>query len=153
VLGAKGFLSPSAELLLFLADRAQHVSDTILPALKKGQVVISDRFGDSTLAYQGGGRGFPRAQVEALNRFATGPLKPKLTLLFDLKASQGLGRAKKRGPADRMEKAGAAFHARVRAAFLAIARREPKRVKVIQVDGKTPAQVRDEAMMHLKRHL
>jgi dTMP kinase len=153
LLGAKGYLSPPAELLLFLADRAQHVKDTIEPALKKGQVVICDRFGDSTLAYQGGGRGFKAATIEALNRFATGGLQPKLTLLFDLKAPHGLKRAKKRGAADRMESAGAGFHARVRAEFLKLARRDAKRIKVIRVAGKTREEIRDEAMGHLKRHL
>jgi len=153
VLGAKGFLSPAAELLLFLADRAQHVKDTLEPALKKGQVVICDRFGDSTLAYQGAGRGFKRDELRRLNRFATGGLKPDLTLLFDLAAPHGLRRAKRRGSADRMEKAGAAFHARVRAEFLALARSEPGRIKVIRVAGKAPEAVRDEAMGHIARHL
>lgn len=153
VLGAKGYLSPSAELLLFLADRAQHVNDTILPALAQGQVVLCDRFSDSTLAYQGGGRGFKLEQLEPLNRFATGGLKPDLTLLFDLKESVGLGRAIKRGAADRMEKAGGKFHARVRAVFLRLAKKEPRRIKVLRVAGKSPDEVKDEAMTHIQRLL
>ena len=153
VLGSKRELSPAAELLLFLADRAQHVSDTLLPALKAGKVVLCDRYSDSTLAYQGGGRGFKPATVAGLNHFAAGGLKPDLTLLFDLAAPHGLTRAKKRGTADRMERAGAKFHARVRKAFLVLARREPRRIKVIQVSGKSPEQVRDEAWAIIQKAL
>jgi dTMP kinase len=154
VLGAKGFLSPSCELLLFLADRAQHVTDTIEPALKQGKVVICDRFGDSTLAYQGGGRGFSLAQLGLLNRFATGGLKPQLTLLFDLGAQRRRRLRLARGnKPDRMEREGEAFQKRVRAAFLRLAKRDPRRIKLIAIGGKTPAQVRDLGMAQLKRLL
>jgi dTMP kinase len=153
VLGAKGFLGPAAELLLFLADRAQHVADSIRPALDKGWVVISDRYSDSTLAYQGAGRGFPLARLKELNRFATGGLSPRLTLLLDLDAPHGLRRAAKRSGRDRMERSGAAFHARVRRAFLGLAKAEPGRIKVIKVSGLSKAQVLEAAFQHVKRVL
>jgi dTMP kinase len=153
VLGAKGYLSPHAELLLFLADRAQHVKDTIEAALKKGQIVICDRFGDSTVAYQGGGRGFGILRLEALNRFASGGLSPDLTLLFDLKPGQGLSRARRRGAADRMEKAGREFHRRVRMAFLSLAKRHPRRIKLIRVAGRATGEIKNEAMAYIRRHL
>jgi dTMP kinase len=153
VLETRGRLSPGAELLLFLADRAQHVVDSIEPALSKGQIVLCDRFGDSTLAYQGGGRGFSMAQVEALNHFATGGLKPRLTLLFDLGPRQSLGRARRRSGADRIERAGEAFHARVRSAFLRLAKKEPRRIKRVEVASKSRLEVRDEAMKHISELL
>ena len=152
VLDAKGALGPSAELLLFLADRAQHVQDTLKPALDSGALVLCDRYSDSTLAYQGGGRGFARPLLESLNHFASGGLKPDLTLLFDLDAPRGLKRATRSG-ADRMEAAGLKFHARVRAEFLWLAKRQPRRIKVIQVKGKSRSEVQAEAWAHLERLL
>jgi dTMP kinase len=154
VLGAKGHLCPEAELLLFLADRAQHVRDTLLPALKQGKIVLCDRYEDSTLAYQGGGRGFRQSQVAMLNRFATGGLKPKVTLLFDLDGPSRLRMRQERGRRpDRMETLGEDFQQRVRLAFLGLARKNPGRIKVIPVQGRTPLQVRDAAMGHLRRYL
>jgi dTMP kinase len=152
VLDAKGRLSPEAELLLFLADRAQHVGDTLLPALKAGHVVLCDRYSDSTFAYQGGGRGFGRAILKALNHFASGGLKPDLTLLFDLDAPRGLKRAT-RNSKDRMEAAGLKFHKRVRLEFIKLARREPRRVKLITVGNKTRQQIQAEAWAHVARVL
>lgn len=147
-------LSDRAELLLFEAARAQHVADTIVPALKKGAVVLCDRFTDSTLAYQGAGRALRRADVEWLNRFATAGLTPDLTLVFDLGASEGLRRAKKlKGRADRMEQADLAFHRRVRAAFLALARSASRRVKRIDVTGKSPEAVAAEGLALIKKRL
>jgi dTMP kinase len=147
-------LTDRAELLLFEAARAQHVADTILPALKVGAVVLCDRFSDSTLAYQGAGRALKRADVEWLNRFATAGLAPDLTLVFDLGSAEGLRRAKRlKGSADRMEQADLAFHRRVRAAFLALARSAPRRVKRLAVDGKTPEAVAAEGLALISKKL
>lgn len=150
LLDAKGSLAPATELLLFLADRAQHVADTLLPALKQGKVVLCDRYVDSTLAYQGAGRGFSSKALAELNRFATGGLKPLCTLLFDLEAGGGLKRATQRRAKDRMEAAGAAFHRRVRQGFLRLARAEKRRFRVIRVAGKSRAEVLSEGLELLK---
>lgn len=125
--------APDAELLLFLADRADHVAKVIRPALERGEVVLCDRYADSTFAYQGGGRGLPMERLRRLNREATGGLGPRLTFLMDLPVEVGLVRAGKRegGKKDRMEKEHLAFHRRVRAAFLRFAKAEPKRFKVL----------------------
>jgi len=145
-------LTPKAELLLFEASRAQHVHDTILPAFKAGKVVICDRFVDSTLAYQAGGRGLNAREVARLNEQATGGLKPDLTLLFDMAETEGLRRAKvaKNDTSDRMEALGQAFHARVRAAFLGLARKESGRIKLISVAGKTPEEVFAAGLAYLE---
>jgi dTMP kinase len=125
--------SPEAELLLFLADRADHVASVIRPALERGEVVLCDRYADSTLAYQGGGRGLSMARLRRLNREATGNLQPHLTFLMDLPAEKGLLRAGKRegGKKDRMESEHLAFHRRVRATFRDLAKRDTKRFRVL----------------------
>ena len=140
-------LRPSAELLLFEAARAQHVADTIAPALAKGAVVLCDRFTDSTTAYQGAGRAVDGKAVAWLNRFAGQGLAPDLTLLYDLGSRQGLERARKaKGRRDRMEEADLAFHARVRSRFLRLAKEEPRRVKLLRVDGQTPQAVAEAGL-------
>lgn len=128
-----------AELLLYEASRAQLVAEVIEPGLAARQVVLCDRFADSTVAYQGGGRGLPTPDVEAANEAATGGLAPDLTLLFDVDVTVGLERATRQG-ADRLESEGVVFHERVRAAFLDIARRNRDRVVVIDGSG-TPEAV------------
>jgi dTMP kinase len=130
-------MGANAEMLLYLAARAQNVEQIIAPALHQGQIVICDRFSDATTAYQGGGRAIPSAMVAALGRFATGGLKPDLTLFFDLSPEAGfhrLGRRPRRR-LDRLEVERAAFYRRVRRAYLAIAEREPRRVKRIPAAG------------------
>ncbi len=130
-------LTPETELFLFLADRAQHVREVILPALRKGQIVLCDRYTDSTLAYQGGGRGFDLNVLEMMNRAASGGLKPDLTVLFDLPVEIGLRRALGRGKGkDRMEREKLQFHRRVRQVFLKIAKKEKKRVVVVEAGRK-----------------
>lgn len=147
-------LTDRTELLLFEAARAQHVADTIVPALAKGKVVLCDRFTDSTVAYQGAGRALKRGEVAWLNRFATAGLKPHLTLVYDRDAAEGVRRSKHAsGKADRMEKAGQSFHARVRAAFKRMAAAEPRRIKRIVVDGKTPKSVADEGLALILKKL
>lgn len=127
-------LAPPAELLLMLADRAQHIHEVILPGLQAGGVVLCDRYADSTTAYQGHGRGFDLAEIARLNAFVCAACRPKLTFVLDLPVAVGMQRAHaRRGAAavDHFEAASGAFHERVRAGFLAIARAEPERVCLI----------------------
>lgn len=126
---------PEAELLLFLAARAQHVRDLIQPALSQGHIVVCERFSDSTYAYQVGGRGLPAAFVRSANRFATGGLKPDLTLLYDLPPATGLRRAyrAKQGH-DRMESAARSFQTGVRKGYRQLAAWEPQRIKILRGD-------------------
>lgn len=127
-------MQPAAELFLYLASRAEHVARVIVPRLEAGEVVISDRFGDASVAYQGGGRGLGTDTVEALNQVATGGVKPDVTFLMDLDPSEGLDRlVRGRGEhsRDRMESEVLEFHKRVREAYLQSSRREPERFVVI----------------------
>jgi dTMP kinase len=127
-------LAPGAEVLLMLADRAQHVQDVIAPGLRANKIVISDRFVDSTTAYQGYGRGMDLDLLARLNTFACGGYIPKLTLLLDVPVAEGLRRAQQRRGgtvADHFEAESVAFHERVRTGFLEVARIEPQRVYVI----------------------
>jgi dTMP kinase len=128
-------LATGAELLLMLADRAQHVEEVIAPALRAGKVVISDRFADSTMAYQGHGRGIEHDLLLRLNAFACGGYVPALTILLDLPVEEGLRRANKRRGAtetvDHFEAESTTFHGRVQQGFLAVAQAEPQRVRVV----------------------
>jgi len=133
---AHGEMSPIAELLLYQASRAQHVSERIRPALESGTIVVCDRFYDSTTAYQGAGRGLPRQDLKRLHTLATGGLSPDLTILIDLDAETGLTRVKNVRESDRMEQESLAFHNRVREGFLKLADQETERIKV--VDGGPP---------------
>lgn len=121
--------APLAELLLFAADRAQHVVEVIAPALAAGRVVVCDRFADSTLAYQGYGRGLDLDLVRRLNEAATGGLRPDLTLLLDLPPEVGLAREGEQ--LDVTGREPLAFHERVREGFLALAKAEPELFVVI----------------------
>jgi dTMP kinase len=123
-----------AELLLFLADRAQHVGEVIGPALLAGKTVICDRFADSTLAYQGYGRGLSLERIRILSKAALGDLAPDLTLLFDIAVDAGLARVGRRGAGDRFESEHVAFHERVREGFRQLAAEEPQRFVVIDAD-------------------
>ncbi len=128
-------LCVAAELLLVLADRAQHLREKLRPALEAGEIVISDRYTDSTTAYQGHGRGFDLALIAELNRVASDGLKPDLTIVLDCAAEIGLTRTRARVQAsrgyDRFEGEQLDFHRRVREGFLTIARSEPARVTVV----------------------
>lgn len=129
LLNYDGEVSPVAESFLFLADRAQHIDCIIKPALKKGIIVLCDRHTDSTLAYQGYGRGLDLEEIRKLNKIATSGLTPDLTIVLDvdIETSQARVGTEK----DRMESAGIEFFQRVRNGFLEIAKQEPERVKVI----------------------
>lgn len=125
-------LTGLAELFLYCADRTQHVTEVIAPALERGDVVVCDRFSDSTLAYQGHGRGLDLGVVRALDAHARAGLAPALTFLLDCPVDVGLARARARSAAsDRFEQEAIAFHERIRRGFLAIAAAEPERVVVI----------------------
>lgn len=132
-------VSPLAELLLFAADRAQHVELLIKPALEEGKIVISDRYADATFAYQGAGRGFPEKMVSQIIKIATSGLKPDLTLFFDVAIEKALMRTASRDEAgerkNRMDLETTEFYSRVREAYLKIAAKEKKRFKVINGNG------------------
>ncbi len=124
-------LCSQAELLIYEAARAQIVAQVIAPALKRGAIVLCDRFYDSTIAYQAYGRGLSRAFIDAANAFACQGVEPQRTILMvSATAEEGLSRATKAG-ADRLEREGIDFHARVNQAFLDIAREQPERVRVV----------------------
>jgi dTMP kinase len=136
---------PETELLLFLAARAQHVRGVIRPALAAGEVIICDRFTDATLAYQGGGRAADSDAIRRLNDYATGGLQPDRTFLLDLPVQEGIGRARKRQGKfgiDRIELEGSGFLEKVRAEYLAIADKEPKRVRVLDATSAPEALAR-----------
>ncbi len=139
-------LSSRAEALLYAADRAQHVHEVLRPALAAGEVVVTDRYVDSSLAYQGVGRTIPVDDVRAVSRWATEGLLPDLTLLLDLPPEVGLARARGRSAADRLEAESLDFHQRVRATFLALAAAEPARYLVLdalQTPDELAAVIRD----------
>lgn len=125
------FPTKRAELLLYLADRAQHVEEMILPALSQGKVVLCDRFNDSTLAYQGAGRSLDQEILKSFCVFAASNLVPDLTLFLDLDPEIGLLRAERGNGLDRLEKEDLSFHRKVREAFLSFSQKEPERFHVI----------------------
>lgn len=144
LLDAHEEVDPLTELLVFAADRAQHVRRKLIPALETGAVVISDRYADATVAYQGAGRGFPPELISQIVQLATGGLKPDLTLLFDVSINESTHRttrrstgknAAARGARDRLDIEAAEFHARVRDAYLVLAAADPQRFEVIDTSG------------------
>jgi len=128
-----GELAHKTEFLLYAADKAEHVETLVRPALARGQVVITDRYVDSTLAYQGAGRSLDVADLEEVSRWATGDLRPHLTVVLDLEPEEGLGRFEGR---DRIEGEGLEFHQRVRRSFLELAGRHPDHYLVL--DARAP---------------
>jgi len=139
-------LDPRAELFLFEAARAQHVAEVIRPALERGEVVICDRFSDSSLAYQGHGRGLSLSHVRVANRIATQGLVPDLTILLNVSVHLGLTRKEGEAAPDRIGHEGPDFHERVRRGYLAIAAKEPERFLV--VDGTLPAEEITQRIWH-----
>ncbi|MFF5234326.1 dTMP kinase [Dactylosporangium sp. NPDC000521] len=144
-------VTPRAEALLYAADRAHHVASVVRPALTRGAVVVSDRYVDSSLAYQGAGRTLPVDEVSWLSKWATGGLKPDLVVLLDLEPSIGLARAGRRGDADRLESESLAFHERVRYAFLDLAAADPSRYLVL--DASMPPEALAAGVLQRVRHL
>jgi dTMP kinase len=133
-------LAPLAELALMYAARAQHLQEVIRPALAKGEVVVSDRYNDASLAYQGHGRKLGEETVRAFDRMICARTQPDLTIVLDLPPRVSLKRAqgresRRKSNQERFELQGMRFHKRVRDAYLAIARKEPRRVKVVQANG------------------
>jgi dTMP kinase len=131
-------VDPLAELLVFAADRAHHVRTLLLPALETNQIVLSDRYADATVAYQGAGRGFEPKLIQDIVQLATGGLRPNLTLLFDLSVAESAVRTRRRlasKNSDRLDSEDAEFHTRVRNAYLEIAKAEPERFRVIDARG------------------
>lgn len=125
-------IAPETEAWLILAARRQHVDHVIRPALARGMAVVCDRFSDSTMAYQGYGRGLDLRVLRTMNNWATGRLAPQLTLLFDVPVPVGLRRRRSRGTTqNRLDRETEQFHRKVRAGFHALARREPRRIMVI----------------------
>ena len=124
-------MSNTTELLLYQAARAQHVAERIHPALERGEVVICDRFFDSTTAYQGAGRGLATDELDALHTLTTSGLSPDRTYLFDLPVEEGMFRIAGTRQTDRIERESVAFHERVRQGFLALARANAERILVI----------------------
>ena len=129
LLNYDGEVSPQCESFLFLADRAQHIDCIIKHALKEGKIILCDRHTDSTVAYQGYGRGLDLERINMLNDIATGGLKPDLTIVFDVDVETSMQRVGKEK--DRMESAGVEFFNKVREGYLKIAENDPERVKVI----------------------
>lgn len=139
-------VDPKTELFLYLASRAQHIREIIHPALREGKVVLCDRFTDATLVYQGKGRGLPDKEVARMARYAAqsegskgSPLKPDLTLLLDIEVKVGMTRVKGRQEINRIDKETFQFHESVRRGYLSLAKRNPRRIHVINTDTKLEA--------------
>jgi dTMP kinase len=150
LLDVKEQVDPLAELLVFAADRAHHVRTLLLPALAANQIVLSDRYADATVAYQGAGRGFAPDLIKEIVQLATDGLTPALTLLFDLSVAESAVRTRRRTAArhsDRLDSEDVEFHTRVRNAYLEIAKANPDRVRVIDAHGSV--QETHEAVMDI----
>ena len=130
LLNYDGEVSPNCESFLFLADRAQHIDTIIKPAIERGEIVLCDRHTDSTVAYQGYGRGVDLERIHLLNNIATSGMKPDLTFIFDIDIETSMSRVGKEQ--DRMESAGIEFFKRTREGYLEIAKNEPDRVKLLK---------------------
>jgi dTMP kinase len=143
---ATGELSDRTEVLLYAADKAEHVDTVVLPALARGEVVITDRYVDSTLAYQGAGRTLATDEVERVARWATRDLRPHLTVVLDVDPEHGFGRFAER---DRIEGESPEFHQRVRAAFVEMAAADPDHYLVIDA-GRSAADIADEVLARVE---
>ncbi|MDJ0805492.1 MAG: dTMP kinase [Gammaproteobacteria bacterium] len=145
-------MADETELLLMFAARAEHLQEKILPALQAGSWVLCDRFTDASYAYQGGGRGISYQRIGMLEEFVQGNLRPDLTLLLDLPVETGLQRAGKRSDPDRFESETRDFFTKVRDTYLAIAREDPERVKVIDASPSLE-QVQGQLQATLTRYM
>ena len=145
-------MSPLCETLLYMASRAQLVSEAVKPYLQKGGIVLCDRWLDATVAYQGHAGGIDTHWIETLGRVATQGVTPKLTLYLDLPVKVGLARAVKRNAIDRMEKKRTQFHEKVRQGFLAIAKKEARRFRRIAVQEEDSVSAVHEKILNEIRH-
>lgn len=144
------YLNAKTELFLFLADRAQHVTEVLQPAIKSGKIVLSDRYIDSTIVYQGYGRGFDLKLLKQFNEMATDGLRPDLTILLDIDPRIGLQRQQKK---DRLDQESLEFHQKVRQGFLDETKQEPERWKVIDASlslEEVSSQVYEIILKHIK---
>jgi len=150
-------LAPTTELMLFLADRAQHVEKLIRPSLTKGLHVVCDRYVDSTRVYQGVSRGIGRSKLDPMLEFVTGGLMPDLTFIFDIPPEVGLERAKaKTGGGDRLEREAMDFHLRVRQGFLKLAGSLAEQGRIVLIDAappKTKESIHAEVINHISKRL
>ncbi len=151
LLDVSSAISPEVEMLLMLADRKDHIETIILPALNKNTWVVSDRYMDSTIAYQGGGRKINMDNILSISKVLKIP-QPSLTILFDLPVEIALKRAAERSSLDRFEREPLEFHQRIRDAYLELARQEPERIKVID-SSKTPVEVESQLLNVLKENI
>lgn len=146
---ANRLLDPTAELLLYAASRAQHLREVIRPALDAGRVVLCDRFSDATLAYQGHGRGLSIDTIRELDTIVTAGLRPRLTILLDIDAATGVGRARGRNTIQglhgeaRFENEEIAFHNRVRDGYLDLAKEDPGRIRIVDA-ARTPEAIQED---------
>lgn len=153
-------LAPLAELSLMYAARAQHLEEVVRPALARREIVVSDRFNDASMAYQGYGRRLGLATVRGIDQIVCGATQPDLTMLLDLSPHRALARARRREAKQkskhgRFEVQGLGFHERVRHGYLSIARQDPERVKVIKADqsvAEVQAEIRTQVVLFLKKH-
>ncbi|HLF18770.1 MAG TPA: dTMP kinase [Candidatus Omnitrophota bacterium] len=143
-------MGKECETFLYMAARAQLVAEVIRPALQKGKIILCDRFLDSTLAYQGYGCGVDLALIKKMGAFATQGITPDLTLVFDIEPQTGLSRIHRKK--DRIERRKLSYHQKVRRGYLTIARQEPKRVKVIKVNG-SPEIIHAKVKAYIERLL
>lgn len=141
-------MDPWTELFLYEAARAEHLAKTVRPALSRGEIVLCDRFTDSTLAYQAHARGLPWKEVQALNRAATRGLKPDLTVLLDIDPAVGLARASDR---NRFEEEGLVFQKKVRQGFLKSRKESPRRWYVLKVGAKNPGELAELVVKELRK--
>lgn len=141
--GHHQLIQERAELLLYAADRAQHVEQVLKPHLEKGAIILCDRYTDSTLAYQGYGRGLSLTLIEQLNQIATGGLKSDSTIWLDVDVEIGLARARQRAASDRMEQAGLEFHRRVQQGYSELAKAYPERFVRVDASG-SPEEVQHQ---------
>lgn len=141
-------IDAKAELFLMLASRAQHVREIILPALQAGQIVLCDRFTDSSVVYQGEGRGLPKDKILEMSLFASEDISPDLTFLLDIEMNEGLARVAHRGKMNRLDKEATTFHAAVQRGYAALVKENPKRMVMIhsaQSKERVAQQIREVA--------
>jgi dTMP kinase len=141
-------MNPWTEVFLYEAARSEHVHEVILPALKKGTIVLCDRFTDSTLSYQSSARNLPWNTLKSLNRLASHGIKPHLTVLLDILPEDGLRRAK---DPNRFEEEGVAFQKKVRQGFLKSRKEDPKRWLTLKVKNRTPDELAQSVLREIKR--